>query len=58
VDLLASAFRESSLSARRDGTITMCDMGSGKGYLTFAAYDYFQQVEKIARWHYRRGGAR
>jgi len=45
VDLLASAFRESSL-AGSGKPLTMCDMGSGKGYLTFAAYDYFQRVEK------------
>jgi hypothetical protein len=49
VDLLASAFRESALAseARRSSAqepITLCDMGSGKGYLTFAAYDYFQRV--------------
>ena len=47
VDLLASAFRESNLAGRADGSLTMCDMGSGKGYLTFAAYDYFQRVEKL-----------
>ncbi|HWB61038.1 MAG TPA: SAM-dependent methyltransferase [Chthoniobacteraceae bacterium] len=48
VDLLASAYRESGLTARNGDPITMCDMGSGKGYLTFAAYDYFQRVEKRA----------
>ena len=48
VDLLAAAFRESNLAGRAGGAITMCDMGSGKGYLTFAAYDYFQRVEKRA----------
>jgi len=49
VDLLASAFRESSLAGRAaDKPVRMCDMGSGKGYLTFAAYDYFQRVEKRA----------
>jgi hypothetical protein len=51
VDLLASAFRESNL-ARRAATgdsapITLHDMGSGKGYLTFAAYDYFRRVESL-----------
>ena len=46
VDLLASAFRESSLFGV-GRPLTMCDMGSGKGYLTFAAYDYFQRVEKV-----------
>jgi len=46
VDLLASAFRESILMGSGK-PLTMCDMGSGKGYLTFAAYDYFQRVEKV-----------
>jgi hypothetical protein len=51
VDLLASAFRESNL-VKRTATadfppITLHDMGSGKGYLTFAAYDYFRRVEKL-----------
>jgi hypothetical protein len=46
VDLLASAFRESNLLGS-EKPLTMCDMGSGKGYLTFAAYDYFQRVEKV-----------
>jgi len=47
VDLLASAFRESTL-AGLDRPPVMCDMGSGKGYLTFAAYDYFRRVEQIS----------
>jgi len=53
VDLLASAFRETDLGACASGEssdavpITLCDMGSGKGYLTFAACDYFQRVEKL-----------
>ena len=46
VDLLASAYHESSL-AGSGKALTLCDMGSGKGYLTFAAYDYFQRVEKV-----------
>jgi hypothetical protein len=47
VDLLSSAFRESSLPARAaNEPVTLCDMGAGKGYLTFAAYDYFRRVEK------------
>ena len=47
VDLLASAFREADFSS---GTqpITMCDMGAGKGYLTFAAYDFFQRIAKVS----------
>ena len=51
VDLLASAFRESSLVEQPASEvfppITLHDMGSGKGYLTFAAYDYFRRVEKL-----------
>ncbi|MDD5350512.1 MAG: SAM-dependent methyltransferase [Chthoniobacteraceae bacterium] len=47
IDLLASACRESTL-AGSDKPLTLCDMGSGKGYLTFAAYDYFQRVEHRA----------
>lgn len=47
VDLLASAFHESTLPGL-DRPLTMADMGSGKGYLTFAAYDYFERVEKVA----------
>ena len=45
IDLLASAYRESSLFGSGQ-PISLCDMGSGKGYLTMAAYDYFQRVEK------------
>lgn len=48
VDLLSAAFRESNLAGRAGGNLTMCDMGSGKGYLTFAAYDYFRRVENRA----------
>jgi len=50
VDLLASAFLESNLAARAatpgSSPILMCDMGSGKGYLTFAAYEYFRNIAK------------
>ena len=45
VDLLDSAFRESDL-AGQERALTLCDMGSGKGYLTFAAYDFLQQQAK------------
>lgn len=38
VDLLHSAWQESALAGRRE--IRFCDMGAGKGYLTFAAFDY------------------
>ncbi len=47
VDLLASAYKESA-GAGHGGPFTFCDMGCGKGYLTFAAYDYFRRVEKLA----------
>ena len=47
VDLLASAYRESALPGS-GRPLTYCDMGSGKGYLTFAAYDYFRRVEQRA----------
>jgi len=46
VDLLASAYRESGLFGSGK-PLTLCDMGSGKGYLTMAAYDYFQRVEQV-----------
>lgn len=47
VDLLASAYKESG-SAQPAKPLTFCDMGCGKGYLTFAAFDYFRRVEKLA----------
>ncbi len=49
VDLLDSAFRDSELAARPrgDAPITLCDMGAGKGYLTFAACDYLQRIAKV-----------
>jgi hypothetical protein len=47
VDLLASASRECG-GAEAGGPLTFCDMGCGKGYLTFAAFDYFRRVEKRA----------
>jgi len=49
VDLLDSAFRESDLVCKTEDTkmLTICDMGCGKGYLTFAAYDFFQRLAKL-----------
>ena len=49
VDLLDSAFRESDLSASNaeGAALTLCDMGCGKGYLTFAAYDFFLRLAKV-----------
>ncbi len=43
VDLLASASKE--CGAPEGGPLKFCDMGCGKGYLTFAAFDYFRRVE-------------
>ena len=39
VEILANLYRRSDLVER--DAVTIVDMGSGKGYLTFAAYDYF-----------------
>ena len=39
VETLGSLFDQSGLKDKR--SIRLIDMGSGKGYLTFAAYDYF-----------------
>lgn len=46
VDLLASAYRECG-GAAPGKPLSFCDMGCGKGYLTFAAFDYFRRVEKL-----------
>lgn len=56
LDLLASALREAGLGAdakesgeaEKARAIRLCDMGSGKGYLTFAAYDYLQRITGTA----------
>jgi hypothetical protein len=40
VEILGGLYESSDLEDKR--SITLVDMGSGKGYLTFAAYDYFQ----------------
>ena len=45
VEVLANLVDKSSLRDRT--TLTILDMGSGKGYLTFAAYDYFKNVRNI-----------
>jgi SAM-dependent methyltransferase len=40
VEILSSLIKE----IHTDGSIKVVDMGSGKGYLTFALYDYLQNV--------------
>ncbi|HEX8564759.1 MAG TPA: SAM-dependent methyltransferase [Pyrinomonadaceae bacterium] len=45
VEILGSLFENSNLNNREK--LKIVDMGSGKGYLTFAAYDYFNNVLKI-----------
>jgi hypothetical protein len=42
VEILAGLFDKSPLKEKRQ--LRIVDMGSGKGYLTFAAYDYFANV--------------
>ena len=42
VEILDSLFEKSALKERSE--LRIVDMGSGKGYLTFAAYDYFANV--------------
>lgn len=45
VETLGSLFDKSPLKDRQQ--LNIVDMGSGKGYLTFAAYDYFKNVRGI-----------
>lgn len=46
VETLASLFDKSDdLKNRKE--LKIVDMGSGKGYLTFAAYDFFKNIRKI-----------
>ncbi len=45
VEVLASLVDKSELKDRKE--LRIVDMGSGKGYLTFAAYDYFINVRGI-----------
>lgn len=45
VETLAKLFDKSQLARRND--LKIVDMGSGKGYLTFAAYDYFTNVRGL-----------
>src|SRR5687768_64566 len=45
VETLGSLFDKSHLKDRKE--LNIVDMGSGKGYLTFATYDYFKNVRGI-----------
>jgi len=45
VEILAGLVDKSGLKDRR--SLSIVDMGSGKGYLTFAAYDYFNNIRGI-----------
>ncbi|HVE60006.1 MAG TPA: SAM-dependent methyltransferase [Pyrinomonadaceae bacterium] len=45
VETLASLFDKSQLKDRKE--LNIVDMGSGKGYLTFATYDFFKNVRGI-----------
>ncbi|MEP6787297.1 MAG: SAM-dependent methyltransferase [Acidobacteriota bacterium] len=45
VEVLASLVDKSELKDRKE--LKIVDMGSGKGYLTFAAYDYFKNIRGV-----------
>ncbi len=45
IEIVAGLFDSSELAGRQE--ITVVDMGSGKGYLTFALYDYLNNVRGI-----------
>jgi SAM-dependent methyltransferase len=45
VETLASLFDKSGLRDRKE--LNIFDMGSGKGYLTFATYDFFKNIRGI-----------
>jgi SAM-dependent methyltransferase len=45
VETLASFFDKSELKDRTE--INIVDMGAGKGYLTFATYDYFKNIRGL-----------
>ena len=45
VETLANLFDKSDLKDRKN--LQIVDMGSGKGYLTFATYDYFKNIRGI-----------
>ena len=45
VEILAALVDKSELRDKRE--LKIVDMGSGKGYLTFAAYDYFKNIRGV-----------
>ncbi len=45
IEVLASLIDKSELKDRSE--LKIIDMGSGKGYLTFAAYDYFKYIRSV-----------
>lgn len=45
VETLANLFDKSNLKDRKE--LKIVDMGSGKGYLTFAAYDFFKNIRDL-----------
>jgi SAM-dependent methyltransferase len=45
VETLASLFDKSQLKDRKE--LNIVDMGSGKGYLTFATYDFFKNIRGL-----------
>lgn len=45
IEIIGKLYDSSALSEREE--ISIVDMGSGKGYLTFATYDYFNNVRGI-----------
>ncbi|CAN5627613.1 SAM-dependent methyltransferase [soil metagenome] len=45
VEILGSLFDKSALADKKQ--LKIVDMGSGKGYLTFATYDYFKNTRKF-----------
>lgn len=45
VETLASLFDKSELKDRKE--LKIVDMGSGKGYLTFATYDFFKNIRGL-----------
>jgi SAM-dependent methyltransferase len=45
IEILSGLVDKSDLKDRQ--SLSIVDMGSGKGYLTFAAYDYFKNIRGV-----------